>query len=86
MTDILQTGERRRRAQHQDASPAEPSIAIMRDDLYVVLGARETMGFIERVGGVFVALCGPDLERAVEVGQSRSWDRSVGMGRTAYAG
>ena len=84
MTDTLQTGERRRRPQHQDSSPAEPSIALVREDLYAVLATRETMGFVERVGNVFVALHGPDLARAVEVGQSLSWDQCVRMVRRAW--
>ena len=85
MTDTLQTGERRRHAQHQNQTPAEPSIALVREDLYAILAPRETMGFVERVGNVFVALHGPDLARAVEVGQSLSWDQSVLMVRRAYA-
>jgi hypothetical protein len=85
MTDTLQTGERRRRPQHQDSNPAEPSIAIVHEDLYAVLATRETMGFVERVGNVFVALHGPDLARAVEVGQSLSWDQCVSMVRRAWA-
>lgn len=84
MTDTLQTGERRRRPQHQDTA-TEPLIAIVREDLYAVLAARETMGFVERVGTVFVALYGPDLARAVEVGQSLSWDQCVSMVRRAYS-
>lgn len=83
MTDTLQSGERRRRAHHQDAS-TEPLIAIVREDLYAVLASRETMGFVERVGTIFVALHGPDLARAVEVGQSLSWDHCVSMVRRAY--
>lgn len=83
MTDTLQTGERRRRPQHQDTA-TEPLIAIVREDLYAVLATRETMGFIERVGTVFVALLGPDLARAVEVGQSLSWDHCVSMVRHEY--
>lgn len=85
MTDTLQTGERRRRPQHQDTRQAEPSIAIVHEDLYAVLAERETMGFVERVGTVFVALYGPDLARAVEVGQSLSWDQCVGMVRRAWS-
>jgi len=84
MTDTLQTGERRRRPQHQDTS-TEPQIAIVHEDLYAVLAARETMGFVERVGTVFVALHGPDLARAVEVGQSLSWDHCVSMVRREYS-
>lgn len=70
---------------HQTAQTDEPSIAIVREGIYAVLSVRETMGFIERAGTVFVALCGPDLARAVEVGQSRSWDTSVAMVRDSYA-
>lgn|GEM_PF-3464911 len=84
ITDTLQAGERRRRTQHQDATPTEPSIAIIHEDLYVVLASHDTMGFVERVGTVFVALHGPDLARAVEVGQSLSWDHCVSMVRRAY--
>jgi len=86
MTDILQTGERRRHAQPYDAPADEPSIAIVHDGLYAVLATRETMGFVERVGRVFVALQGPDLARAVEVGQSLSWDDCVTMVRSSYPG
>jgi len=85
MTDILQTGERRRRPQHQSSRPEEPSIAIVHDDLHAILARRETMGFVERVGTVFVALYGPDLARAVEVGQSLSWDDCVAMVRRRYS-
>jgi hypothetical protein len=85
MTDTVQTGERYRRPQHQRTSAAEPSIAIVHEDLYAVLATRETMGFVERVGNVFVALYGPDLARAVEVGQSLSWDQCVTMVRRAWS-
>lgn len=85
MTDTLQTGERRKHASHHGTDHAEPSIAIIHEDLYAVLATRETMGFVERVGSVFVALYGPDLARAVEVGQSLSWDVCVGMIRREYA-
>lgn len=85
MTDTLVTGERRRRTDHREQAADEPSIAIVHDGLYAVLAERETMGFVERVGKVFVALYGPDLARAVEVGQSLSWDVSVGMVRRTWA-
>jgi hypothetical protein len=58
-------------------STEEPSIAILREDLYVVLSAKTTLGFVERVGNVFVSLVGPDLARAVEVSQTLSWDAAV---------
>lgn len=79
MTDTLQAGERRRRPLHHNAAPTAPSIALVHDNLYAVLATRETMGFVERVGNVFVALHGSDLARAVEVGQSLSWDQCVSM-------
>jgi hypothetical protein len=89
ISEILKTGESgrgtaRRRASHQDRVDDEPSIAIVREDIYAVLTARETMGFVERVDRVFVALHGPDLARAVEVGQSLRWDSAVSMVQLAY--
>ena len=57
----------------------EPSIALVRDDVYAVLDARATMGFVERVGSVYVALSGECQIKAVEVGQSLSWDVAVEM-------
>lgn len=72
ISDTLDTGRRVKRT-------AEPSIALLGDDIYVVLAASDTMGFVEQVGKVYVALSGPDLARAVEVGQSLSWDAAVQM-------
>lgn len=68
-----------RRGQIERSQPEEPSIALLREDLYCVLSTSRTMGFVERVGNVYVALHGPDLGRAVEVGQSLSWDVAVAM-------
>lgn len=68
-----------RRGHVERSVPDEPSIALLRDDLYVVLSSTHTMGFVERVGNVYVALHGTDLGRAVEVGQSLSWDVAVAM-------
>ena len=59
--------------------PSEPSIALVRDDVYAVLDERETLGFVERVGSVYVALSGDRQIKAVEVGQSLSWDVAVEM-------
>ena len=56
-----------------------PDIALLRDDMYVVLAEDETMGFVHRVGNVYVALGGSDLGRACEVGQSLSWDEAISM-------
>jgi len=66
--------------------PEEPTIALLRNDIYVVLAAAQTMGFVERVGNVYVALEGPDLARACEVGQSLSWDEAVAMVRRSFSG
>ena len=71
-SELLDTGQRSRRS-------SEPSIALLGDDIFVVLSENDTMGFVERVGKVFVALSGQDLARAVEVGQSLSWDTAVQM-------
>lgn len=68
-----------RRGQVERNQPEEPSIALLRDDLYCVLSTTHTVGFVERVGNVYVALHGSDLGRAVEVGQSLSWDVAVAM-------
>ena len=58
-------------------SSDKPDVALVKDDLYAILGSNETMGFVERVGNVFVALSGSELSHAVEVGQSLSWDQAV---------
>jgi hypothetical protein len=57
----------------------KPDISLVGDDLYCVLSERDTLGFVHRVGNVFVALAGDNLGHAVEVGQSLSWDRAVEM-------
>lgn len=57
----------------------KPDISLVGDDLYCVLSERDTLGFVHRVGNVFVALSGDNLGHAVEVGQSLSWDRAVDM-------
>ncbi len=72
ISETLDTGRRSRRSN-------EPSIALLGENIYVVLAADETMGFVEQVGPVYVALSGRDLGRAVEVGQSLSWDSAVQM-------
>jgi hypothetical protein len=58
---------------------AVPTVALVRDDTYAVLGTDGMHGFIEKVGDVYVALVGPDLPRACEVGQTLSWDVALGM-------
>ena len=62
----------------------EPLIALVRNDVYAVMSSHETMGFVERVGNVYVALDGPDIARACEVGQSLSWDEAVLMVRRSF--
>jgi hypothetical protein len=61
-----------------------PEIALLREDIYVVLSADQTLGFVHKVGNVYVALSGGDLGRACEVGQSLSWDEAVAMVRRAW--
>jgi hypothetical protein len=61
-----------------------PEISLLREDIYVVLSNEQTMGFVHKVGNVFVALSGEDLARACEVGQSLSWDESVAMVRRSW--
>jgi hypothetical protein len=70
----------------RDAPPAVDdglSVAMIGDDLFALLTPTETLGFVHRVGTVYVALRGSDYHRAVEVGQSLSWDRAVQVVRTA---
>lgn len=57
----------------------EPDIALVGEDLYCVLSETDTLGFVHKVGNVFVALSGDNLGRAVEVGQSLSWDQAIEM-------
>jgi len=54
-----------------------PDIALVGDDLYSVMTETDTLGYIHRVGNVYVALCGSDIHHAVEVGQSLSWDQAI---------
>jgi hypothetical protein len=42
---------------------------------------RETLGFVHKVGSVYVALSGDVLSHAVEIGQSLEWDKAVRMVR-----
>ena len=60
---------------------ADPTIALVTDDVYSVMTDRETLGFVHKVGTVYVALSGDVLSHAVEIGQSLSWDRAVRMVR-----
>jgi hypothetical protein len=58
-------------------------IALVGEDMYSVLSQSTTLGFVYKVGNVFVALTGSDFGRAVEVGQSLSWDRAIEMVRNS---
>ncbi len=58
-------------------------IALIGDDLYSVLTETETLGYVHKVGNVFVALSGNDFGHAVEVGQTLSWERAIEIVRTA---
>ena len=57
----------------------QTEIALVGDDLYGVLSETDTLGFVYKVGNVFVSLAGRDFGRAVEVGQSLDWDRAVAL-------
>ena len=61
-----------------------PDISLISENTYCVLAPDETMGFVDKVGNVFVAHSGENLARAVEVGQSLSWDEAVAMVMRAY--
>jgi len=57
----------------------QPDVALISDDLYCVMTESDTLGYIHKVGNVYVALSGSDLNHAVEVGQALSLDRSIVM-------
>jgi hypothetical protein len=57
----------------------KPDISLVGDDLYCVLSETDTLGYVHKVGNVFVALSGDNLGHAVEAGQSLSWDQAVEM-------
>jgi len=59
---------------HSDAT-----IALVTEDVYSVMTDRDTLGFVHKVGSVYVALSGDTLSHAVEIGQSLEWDRAVRM-------
>jgi len=62
-------------------SRREPAIALVTDDVYSVMTEHETLGYIHKVGSVYVALRGDILSHAVEIGQTLSWDKAVQMVR-----
>jgi hypothetical protein len=64
-------------------SSTDLTVALVTEDVFSVMTDRETLGFVHKVGTVFVALSGDILSHAVEVGQALSLDRAVRMVRTA---
>lgn len=73
-----------RQSDHSDRDPLMDSIiALVTDDVYSVMTDRETLGYVHKVGTVYVALSGDILSHAVEVGQSLSWERAIQMVRFA---
>lgn len=61
------------------ATVPETDVALVAEDLYELRRGHATLGYVHRVGNVFVALEGTPLGRACEVGQSLSWDVAVLM-------
>jgi hypothetical protein len=59
------------------------SISLVSDDVYAVMNEANTLGYIHKVGTVYVALHGDVLSHAVEVGQSLDWDQAVVMVRSS---
>ena len=49
------------------------------DGLHHVRRETTTLGFVLRVGRVYVALCGPVYNTAIEVGQTLDFDEAVGF-------
>jgi hypothetical protein len=61
----------------------DATVALVTEDVYSVMTDVETLGFVHKVGSVYVALRGDVLSHAVEIGQSLEWDRAVRMVRFA---
>ena len=59
----------------------EPVIALVTEDVFSVMTEHDTIGYIHKVGSVFVALSGDVLSHSVEVGQSLTWDQALKMVR-----
>jgi hypothetical protein len=62
-------------------SRTDLTVALVTEDVYSVMTDRDTLGFVQKVGTVYVALSGDILSHAVEVGQALSLDRAVRMVR-----
>jgi hypothetical protein len=65
------------------SSSATSDIALIGDDMYSVLGETHTLGYVYKVGNVFVALKGRDFGHAVEIGQTLSWLEAIEIVRSA---
>lgn len=64
-------------------SRTDLTVALVTDDVYSVMTDRDTLGYVQKVGAVYVALSGDILSHAVEVGQSLSLERAVRMVRAS---
>jgi hypothetical protein len=68
----------------KSSSPdANVSVAMINDELFALLTPTETLGYVHKVGAVFVALRGSDYSHAVEVGQTMSRERAIEIVRAA---
>jgi hypothetical protein len=59
------------------------SVAMINDELFALLTPTETLGYVHKVGRVYVALSGADYNHAVEVGQTLSRERAIEIVRAA---
>jgi hypothetical protein len=73
----------RRSAAVAPARSQVPDVLFVEDNVYCLTADEGILGFIEKVGNVFVALSGPKYANAVEVGQSLSFDEAVIMAQRA---
>ncbi|GAB3605954.1 hypothetical protein GCM10027413_13630 [Conyzicola nivalis] len=65
------------------ASDRAVSVAMIDDELFALLTPNETLGYVHKVGRVYVALRGADYNHAVEVGQTLSRERAIEIVRAA---
>jgi hypothetical protein len=65
------------------SDPDDVSVAMVTEDLFALLTGSRTIGYVHKVGRVYVSLRGADANHAVEVGQSLSWDRALEAVRAA---
>jgi hypothetical protein len=65
------------------SSDTPVSVAMISDELFALLTPTETLGYVHKVGPVFVALRGGDYSHAVEVGQTLSRERAIEIVRAA---